>query len=89
MKLTWDDVREILYDGTEEEIKAARCPDCGGTLKYEYSPETRGTEITCNGCFIFMRGYKAHYVPNFHSLNKKIARANKRNKKSETAHVPY
>ena len=34
--MDWLDVDDILFDGTKEEIKKIKCPDCGGTLEYSY-----------------------------------------------------
>ena len=31
--MDWDDVDDILYDRTKEEISKLRCPDCGGMIK--------------------------------------------------------
>ena len=63
--MTWDDVDDILYDGTEEQIKAVRCPECGSKLEMSYSHKTRNVEISCNGCGILIRAHGASYTPNF------------------------
>ena len=63
--MTWDDVDEILFDGTKEQILAVKCPECGGDLVFSYFKETRGRETGCLGCHTFSRGYRAYKVPNF------------------------
>ena len=63
--MTWDDVDDILFDGSAEEIKNVRCPDCGGELMYEYFHKTRNMEIECKGCFTLIRAHGAYKVPNF------------------------
>ena len=63
--MTWDDVSAILFDGTEEQIKNVRCPDCGGELKLSFFPKTRNTEIFCQKCGILIRGHGASHTPNF------------------------
>ena len=65
--MDWDDIDDILFNGTEEEIKAVRCPECGGELSFFYYPEARNYEIRC-GCTL-IRGHGAAYVPNFARFN--------------------
>lgn len=62
----WDDVEEILFDGTPEQIAAVKCPECGGELSYSYYADTRNMETHCKGsCGTHIRAHKTHYVPNF------------------------
>ena len=68
--MDWNDVNDILWDGTAEEIAAVRCPDCGGIIKYEYFPQTRNTTIGCKGCRLISRGHGSHYVPNFAKIGR-------------------
>jgi len=63
--MDWDDVDEILFDGTEEQIRDIKCPECGGKIEFSYCHETRGTETRCLGCYTVIRGHKAYKVPNF------------------------
>jgi len=63
--MNWDDVDDILFDGTEEEIDAVKCPECGGDLKFSYFPKTRSREILCLGCGAIVRAHGTHYEPNF------------------------
>ena len=55
----WEDVEEILYDGTPEEIVQIRCPDCGGTLSYSYAyfedDDTASSSLWCDSCSILVR----------------------------------
>lgn len=53
----WDDIENVLYDGTKEEIQRLRCPMCGKEIRYKYSPTADAIEIGCvNGCSV-SRGY--------------------------------
>jgi len=63
--MTWEDVDDILFDGTVEQIKAVRCPECGGTLRFEYFKENRNRETRCLSCHTVLKAHKAHYIPNF------------------------
>ena len=73
MKVNWNDVERILFDGTEEQINSVRCPECGGELRYTYFPKTRSTEIRCMGCYTVSRGSGASKTPNFALLNAESA----------------
>lgn len=48
--MTWYDVDDVLYDGSIDEIKKLRCPDCGGKLSYTYSHEVNCFTIKCPSC---------------------------------------
>ena len=63
--MSLDDVEEILFDGTEEQIEEVRCPECGGSLKFSYFPITRNMEIVCRGCNTVVRANGAEKTPNF------------------------
>ena len=66
--MTWDDVENILFDGSQDEINAVICPECGGKLSCQYFPETNGTEIRCLKCGALNRGFECDSVPNFAKL---------------------
>ena len=63
--MSWDDVEEILFDGTQEQIDAVKCPDCGGDLRYTYFASTKNMEIVYKSCHTVVRSYGVPYVPNF------------------------
>ena len=63
--MTWDDVTDILFDSTPEQISAIRCPNCNGDLSMEYTHTTRSYEIRCNGCYTLIRAHGAEKTPNF------------------------
>lgn len=48
--MSWDDIDDILYDGTTAEIQNVKCPECGGEISYEYSDESRSFSIVCKKC---------------------------------------
>jgi len=70
----WDDVDEVLFDGTPEQIIALRCPKCGGNLTYTYCHETRGMDINCC-CGIQIRAHGASCVPNFAKATMQVTEA--------------
>ena len=63
--MNWDDVEEILFDGTPEEISSIKCPECEGDLKVSYFPTTRSMEIYCKNCGTLIRSNGVAYIPNF------------------------
>jgi len=67
--MTWEDVEDILFDGTEEQIGSVKCPECEGELRFAYYPLTRSTAIRCLGCNTISRGNGAAKVPNFALAN--------------------
>lgn len=46
----WEDIEDILYDGTKEDIEKIVCLDCGGKIQYKYSEESNSFEIKCIHC---------------------------------------
>lgn len=48
--MTWDDIDDVLYDGTREAIKKLKCPDCGGVIHYRYEDEYGAMEVKCVSC---------------------------------------
>lgn len=54
--MTWQEVDDILYDGTLDEVKSLRCPDCGSEIFYSFTKETRTFKRGCNKCGILIQG---------------------------------
>lgn len=52
---SWDDVEDILYDGTASEIKNIHCPDCKSEISYAYFDKTKSMNIQCKKCGILIR----------------------------------
>ena len=48
--MTWDDIQEVLIDGTAEEMLMASCPECGGTIKYFHNDALACFDIVCASC---------------------------------------
>ena len=65
LKMTWEDVDDVLFDGTEEAIKATVCPECGGVIMLKYSEAYRSYETYCNSCYTLRRAHGAPHTPNF------------------------
>jgi len=63
--MNWDDVDDILFDGTPEQIAAVRCPDCNGEIYFSYTRAIRSEDKGCKGCGLQIRAHGAHYVPNY------------------------
>ena len=63
--MNWDDIEEILFDGTPEQIDAIKCPECDGELRISYFPTTKNLEICCKNCHTIVRSHGVAYVPNF------------------------
>ena len=63
--MTWNDIENILFDGTPEEISAVRCPEWGSMFKYEFFQETNSIEIMCENCGTMIRGSGCDKIPNF------------------------
>jgi transcription initiation factor TFIIIB Brf1 subunit/transcription initiation factor TFIIB len=63
--MSWDDIDDILFDGTPEQIENVKCPECGGELKLSYFPQTRNMEILCSVCGTIVRVGGVAYEPNF------------------------
>ena len=63
--MNWDDIEDVLYDGTAEQIEAVKCPECGGRLKMAYFPKHKSLEIRCKDCHTVIRSHGAEKTPNF------------------------
>ena len=61
----WDDIDNIIYDGTSEQIDSIKCPECNGKLKLSYFPMTKSVEILCRGCGTIIRQNGITRTPNF------------------------
>ena len=68
--VTLSEVINILYEGTDEEIIAVRCPECGNEFWYQYYPETRNFETECYHCGMMSRAHGSHSIPNCYHLQK-------------------
>ncbi len=60
---SWEDVEDILFDGSPEEISQVYCPDCKGPIIYNYFPKTHSMDVRCKECGILIRSncYKNEY----------------------------
>ena len=63
--MSWDDIDDIIFDGTAEEISKIKCPECDGVLKLSYFPMTRSVEILCRNCGTIIKQNGVSQVPNF------------------------
>ena len=67
--MSWDDIDEIIYTGTPEQISNVKCPECGGALKLSYFPATRSVEIFCHVCGTVIKQHGVSRIPNFALLS--------------------
>ena len=66
--MSWEDVDEILLDGTKEQILDVKCPDCCGDLEFDYSSNTREMETFCARCGTLIRSHGMSHEPNFYKF---------------------
>ena len=62
--MDWDDVDEILFDGTKEQIEKVRCVECNNTIKYEFDEEYHTFAIWCHTCGLMSKACKVQDKPN-------------------------
>lgn len=63
---SWEDVDDILFDGTSEEISQLYCPECKGKLTYDFSKASHIMNICCTKCGIHIReNCGKNIIPNF------------------------
>ena len=46
--MNWDDIDDVLYDGTKLDIQKAVCPECKGMLSFNYTENI--FKIECCKC---------------------------------------
>ena len=63
--MSWDEVDDIIFDGTEEQINNVKCPECGSGLRLAYFPITRSVEIHCRECGVVIKQNGVTQRPNF------------------------
>ena len=61
---TWEAVENILFDGTTEDIKDVRCPECDQAIFYTYNPVFKSLEYGCKTCGKHIRAKGCHEEPN-------------------------
>ena len=63
--MSWDDVEDIIFDGTAEQIKIIKCPECNGSLRLSYFPLTKNVEVRCKKCGTVVKSHGVEKAPNF------------------------
>ncbi len=61
---TWEDVEDALFDGSKDEIKKLKCPECGGALTFVFNEKFMSSILSCDGCKTVTRANGVHYIPN-------------------------
>lgn len=59
--MEWQDIEDILFDGTKEEINEITCPECRGNISFKYYEGY--FKIECIYCHTVSKMYKAP-IPN-------------------------
>lgn len=62
---SWDDVIDVLFDGTVEEIKNIKSPR-GNKFLYAFNPKAFSLEIRCGEEGYLCRIHGCHSIPNFY-----------------------
>jgi len=63
--MSWDDIDDIIFEGTPEQIKNVKCPECEGDLRLSYFPLTKSVEIYCRSCGTIIKQNGISQKPNF------------------------
>lgn len=48
--MSWDEIEDIIFKGSKENIDKLMCPECGGQLIVNYSTATNSLEVKCKHC---------------------------------------
>ena len=68
---SWDDVEDILFDGTPEEIADVSCPNCNNQINYQFYQQNHSMDIVCKKCGIKIRcNCSVNVIPNCAKLIK-------------------
>jgi len=67
--MDWNDIDDIIYDGTADQIDSVKCPECGNGLKLSYFPLTKSVEIYCRGCGTIIKQSGVSQIPNFAKIS--------------------
>ncbi len=66
--MDWGDIEEILFKGTDKQIRSVKCPDCGGKIEFEFNEVHRTMQIRCIDCGTWTKGCKTLHKPRCTSL---------------------
>ncbi len=63
--MDWDDVEEILFDGTKETIKNLKCVNegCSGNIEYEFNSKFNSFVVKCQKCGHYSKSNGVFYIP--------------------------
>lgn len=65
--MDWYDVDDILYDGQKKDIEQLVCPDCGGKIHFDYSPQSKALQVRCLSCGYLSRQH-GDIIPNCYKI---------------------
>ncbi|MCL2164108.1 MAG: hypothetical protein FWH55_06890 [Oscillospiraceae bacterium] len=66
--MSWDDVIDVVFDGSTEQVDMVKCPECNGDLRISYYPKTQSMEIRCKACGTIVREHGIKEKPRFSSI---------------------
>ena len=65
----WDDIEDVLFDGTSEEIQNLKCPTCDSKIYFSYTSEGRTLKYGCKSCGKQVVANGCHDIPNCGAVN--------------------
>lgn len=48
--MSWDEIEDIIFTESKENIDKLICPECGYQLMVKYSASTNSLEVKCEHC---------------------------------------
>lgn len=62
--MSWQQIEDILFDGTEDDIKNLSCPECKTPIYYTYNKSAKSLKYGCKKCGISIRSNGCFSQPN-------------------------
>lgn len=47
--MDWDEINDILFEGSKKQIEEVLCPDCRGFIEFHYSSVNNEMNLKCTG----------------------------------------
>lgn len=62
--MNWSKIEDVLFEGSKDDIKKLKCPECNNKIFYEYTPEYNSFRYGCKKCgeLVLMNGVP---IPNY------------------------
>jgi Zn ribbon nucleic-acid-binding protein len=62
---TWDNIDDIIFCGTADDVENLKCIECGGKLDIQYSDESHSLSIHCTSCGYLSRQTGCYHKPRY------------------------